>query len=175
MLRNKNKRGGHPSQKRAPFKNTGDNGPNANGSYWAAELARPPPNAHKTFNSEFPPLPGTTVNTSTNDKDNWISPADLQDPNEWSTGGVSMHGWNTGISDAPHWDKTTEQVKKELAAQHPQDTLVDTSEPVDLKTWKDPTPVKTAEKLREEQVEKNCMGWPWTGVPRKLITLVRCP
>lgn len=174
----KNKRGGgkYVGRKRAQEKNDGgDNGPNANGSYWAAQLAKPSPNARKTFESEFPALPGTAGGLTSN-KDNWVSPADMRDPNEWDTSGACMDGWNNGTADdllaCGLYNKTVAQYKEELAAQRPQDTLIDTN-PVDPNAWVDTTPVKTAEELLKERVEKNCKGWPWIGCPEKLITLVR--
>ncbi|CZR55330.1 uncharacterized protein PAC_05217 [Phialocephala subalpina] len=37
--------------------------------------------------------------------------------------------------------------------------------------WVDPTPAKTEEELLKEKVDAACQGWPWTGVPDKLVTL----
>lgn len=38
--------------------------------------------------------------------------------------------------------------------------------------WVDPTPPKTDEELLRERVNKACSGWPWNGLPSKLVSVV---
>ncbi|PMD20946.1 hypothetical protein NA56DRAFT_540642, partial [Hyaloscypha hepaticicola] len=38
--------------------------------------------------------------------------------------------------------------------------------------WVDPTPPKTEEQLLKERVDKALVGWPWIGVPSKLVAIV---
>jgi hypothetical protein len=39
--------------------------------------------------------------------------------------------------------------------------------------WTAPAPQKSEAELLKEEIEKNLKGWPWNGVPQKLLTVVR--
>jgi hypothetical protein len=38
--------------------------------------------------------------------------------------------------------------------------------------WVDTTPPKTEKELLQERVDKTLVGWPWTGIPQTLISVV---
>ena len=68
---------------------------------------------------------------------------------DWGAGGCDNGGWGVPISE----DKNNAKEK-------------------DPYVWVDPTPPKTQEQLLKERVDKALVGWPWMGVPSKLVAIV---
>lgn len=120
------------------------------------------------YDSEFPPLSGvktektegmasytessgsmntSNINTPKSCED-WIMPKSVDDRGtDFNSSGSTLSSGNTS-SEKPSWD-----------------TYV----------CADPTPPKTKAQLLKDKVDAALIGWPWTGVPDKLVTLVCIP
>jgi hypothetical protein len=76
----------------------------------------------------------------------------------WGAGGKGSGGWGAGDCGNEGWGAPVSE-----------NTVATEKDPF---VWVDTTPPKTEEQLLKERVDKALLGWPWMGVPSKLVTIV---
>lgn len=77
----------------------------------------------------------------------------------WGEGCGGSGGWGAGDCGTQGWEAPVSEDTNKVEEKDPY-------------VWVDPTPPKTEEQLLKERVDKALVGWPWIGVPSKLVAIV---